>query len=117
MGGAECSGDEELFRVLTTGPFACERNSDCCVVIDSCLSEGRIVRAGDEPAALAAWPSCDDYCNDCIPPKVVVGCYDGFCSGTEIDDEDFESPLRQTHCGTDDETMDPGADDVFGCGG
>jgi hypothetical protein len=75
------------------------------------------VRAGDETAASWAWPSCDDYCNDCYPPKIVVGCYDGVCVGTVIDDDDFASPLRDTHCGIDDEPAEPGESHAFDCGG
>ncbi|HEX6765142.1 MAG TPA: hypothetical protein VF103_06680 [Polyangiaceae bacterium] len=113
-GGADCSGDPERWAEITSGPIACSRNSDCCVVVNQCKAAAQIVHADDYPGARALWPSCDDECYDCFPPVVYVACVDGFCTGEE-DDEALDEGM--SHCGSDDEIVAaPSSSMAFGCG-
>jgi len=113
-GGATCHGDTAAWDAATQVPIECTKNSDCCVVINGCLSQAQVVHASNAAAAKAAWPYCDADCNDCIPPDVSVFCFDNHCVG--IAGEPGGDPME--HCGVDEE---PGAGggstgEHFGCG-
>jgi hypothetical protein len=115
--GGGCHGDATSFATLTKGPIACTTNSDCCVVVNGCLSESQIVSATDEAQASAAWPYCDSQCNDCIPPPIQVGCDNGVCAGVVVEIPDASPDLFMNHCGVD--TPVGAAKDKlhFACGG
>lgn len=68
-GDSGCHGDAATWASLTTGPLPCTENSDCCVVVNGCLSQSQIVAASSQAEAKAAWPYCDSECNLCIPPR------------------------------------------------
>jgi hypothetical protein len=116
--GGNCAhaGDATAWAGYTAGPIACQKNSDCCVIINDCISAAQVVGAADKDKAKAAWPYCTDYCNDCIPPAVVVGCDNGVCTGTKVDFADASNDLMQDHCGVDGPTIPTGLLH-FSCGG
>lgn len=109
--GASCHGDAKRWAGITADPAKCQTANDCCVVINGCLSEGQIVGVADFEAAQAAWPFCDEDCNDCIPPSVIVACDNGKCVGAV----DPDSPDDGTsHCG-DTTPMGPEPSQTFTC--
>jgi hypothetical protein len=113
-GGATCHGDVAAWEAATQAPIACTKNSDCCVVINLCVSEAQIVHASNADAAKAAWPYCDLDCKDCIPPEVSVFCHNSQCVG--IAGEPSGS-LPMDHCGVDDEPGEGGGSgEHFSCG-
>lgn len=116
QGGATCHGDPADWAAATQVPIACTKSSDCCVVMNYCLSEAQIVHASNADAAKAAWPYCESDCNDCIPPEVTVFCLDEQCVGIAGEPS---GAVPMDHCGVDDE---PGAGggtigEHFSCGG
>ncbi len=114
--GGACQGDEATWKKLTGGPFACTKNSDCCVIINSCINAAQIVAAKDVAAAKAAWPTCDVGCNDCIPPAVEVGCNAGECAGKVVDLADASAETLQDHCGVDPTVLTAASKLLFSCG-
>ena len=114
--GGRCHGDATAWATLTQGPIACVKNSDCCVIVNGCTSEAQVVAAEHVAAAKAAWPTCDDACNRCIPPPTAVGCRDGACTGTVVDLADASPALMADHCGVDGPPVLIGGVH-FGCGG
>ena len=111
-GGASCHGDATAWTELTQTPIACTKNSDCCVVINFCLSEAQVVHSSNTTAAKDAWPYCDSDCNDCIPPTIDVFCQDNHCVGVERPDGE---PTE--HCGIDEMPGTGGTTgEHFGCG-
>ncbi len=115
-GDAGSVGDPDAWATLTTGPFACTKNSDCCVIVNECTDVGQIVSAANKSAAEAAWPYCPNSCALCFPPAVQVGCVDGLCTGSEIfADAGMPWPTSYSHCGIDTETVPPGVERL-GCG-
>jgi hypothetical protein len=113
--GVTCHGDATEWAAITATPIACTKNSDCCVVVNGCLSEVQVVHADDFGAAGAAWPYCDNDCNDCIAPVVEVGCVDDVCVGDVLPMSEENS---DDHCGVDQTPVvpvDPGQ--TFDCGG
>jgi hypothetical protein len=115
--GGGCHGDATSWATLTAAPVACTKNSDCCVIINGCLSQAQIVSATNEAAAKGAWPYCDSMCNDCIPPAVVVGCDNGECAGKVVDFSDASPDLLMDHCGVDPQVGLSNVKLHFGCGG
>ena len=119
--GASCNGDAAKWAAITAGPFTCTKSSDCCVVVNACLSQAQIVLATDYTAAQADWPYCESQCNGCIPPIVEVGCVNGQCVGEVVDAGTMPEPdasLYQSHCGMDPVTVgSPATTRNFGCGG
>jgi hypothetical protein len=112
-GGAACHGDAANWTELLSASRECEDDSDCCVVVNECLAEARVVHLDDFEAAQSAWPYCDDECNDCVAPRVFVACVDGACAGS-LDDESGEPGV--SHCGNEAGTIDPTSTEVnFGC--
>jgi len=97
--GGACHGDSSVWTVLTQGPIACTQNSDCCVIVNGCLSQSQIVAATNKDQAKAAWPYCDSMCNACIPPAVEVGCQGGTCVGQVVPVPDASTDLLMDHCG------------------
>jgi hypothetical protein len=117
-GTSECHGDAAVWQGITKTNIACERNSDCCVVVSSCLAETQVVHASDFRAAQAAWPWCDDDCANCLPAYVEVVCAEGTCIGYGEDPE--ATPQDPTsHCGDDDVSAVPATPPAehFTCGG
>src|SRR5262249_47191138 len=102
-GGGACHGDMGAWATITAGPLTCQKNSDCCVVVNGCLSQAQVVKASDSMTAGAAWPYCDNQCNNCIPPAIQVGCVNGQCVGQDLDMAMPPPPdsLRMDHCGVD----------------
>jgi len=116
MSGSGCTGDQATFTSLTSGPIKCTQDSDCCVIVNDCTNTAQIVSAANETAAAAAWPSCQNECNGCIPPAVNVFCTNaGVCGGTVISDfVDGGQNLLTSHCGG---TPGTAASTMsFGCG-
>jgi hypothetical protein len=99
--GGACHGDDAAWAKLTTGPIACTKNSDCCVVVNGCISASQVVGAAAVAAAKDAWPYCDKDCNDCIPPPLEVACNAGACSARVVDMSDAGQDLFHDHCGVD----------------
>jgi hypothetical protein len=95
-GGGACYGDATVWNAMTAAPPECTANDDCCVVINDCLSSAQVVHADSFEEAPTAWPYCDEDCNDCIPPSVVVTCDNGRCVGT-VDETSDERGV--SHCG------------------
>lgn len=91
-----CEGDEDAWASLTAAPPPCETADDCCVVVNTCLAEARIVHAAEFELAQVAWPYCDEECVDCIAPVVVVACDNGHCVGS-VDAESAGDSV--SHCG------------------
>lgn len=116
--GGNCAhtGDATAWAGYTAGPITCQKNSDCCVIVNGCISAAQVVAAADKDKAKAAWPYCTDLCNACIPPAVVVGCVDGECTGTTVDLADAAADLMQDHCGEDGPVLPKGILH-FSCGG
>lgn len=115
--GGACHGDAATWATLTAGPIACTQNSDCCVIINGCYSQSQIVSATNQAAAKEAWPYCENMCNDCIPPAVVVGCENGQCAGKVVDYADAAADLMMDHCGVDPQVGLSSVNLHFGCGG
>ncbi|MFO0550225.1 MAG: hypothetical protein U0271_17655 [Polyangiaceae bacterium] len=114
-GGAGCHGDSVAWAAITAEPIACTKNSDCCVVVNGCLSSVQVVHADDFATAGDLWPFCDTECNDCIAPVVNVGCVNGECVG---DIDTMSSDDSVDHCGVDAGPLVPINPNVaFGCGG
>ncbi len=116
-GGESCHGDATTWAALTSGPITCTKNSDCCVILNGCLSAAQIVSEANQATAKSAWPYCDTMCNDCIPPAIVVGCEDGECAGKEVDFSDASPDLMMDHCGVDPVVGLSSVKLHFGCGG
>jgi hypothetical protein len=117
--GASCNGDAAKWAAITAGPFTCTKSSDCCVVVNACLSQAQIVLATDFAAAQTDWPTCESQCNGCIPPAVEVGCVNGECVGEVVDAGTTpDASIYQSHCGMDAVTVgSPASTHTFGCGG
>jgi hypothetical protein len=109
--GAGCYGDATRWASITAAQPECQTANDCCVVVNGCLSEGRVVGVADFETAQAAWPFCDADCNDCIPPAIIVACDGGKCVGT-IDPEGLDDGT--SHCG-DTAPMGPEPSQSFSC--
>jgi hypothetical protein len=118
-GGAGCHGDAAAWETATAEPIPCETNSDCCVIVNSCINAARVVAADKMSAAKAAWPYCDMDCTDCIPPAVEVECSNKLCVGYAVPEEmNPPDELKQDHCGVDAPPvtlMNPKT--AFSCGG
>ena len=113
-GGLACYGDQASWAAVTQTPIACTKNSDCCVIINYCLSEAQVVHATDVDAAKTAWPYCDADCNDCIPPDVEVFCLDNQCVGVASEPTGGDVV---DHCGIDENPGTGGTTgEHFGCG-
>lgn len=104
--GGGCYGDPVAWKSLTTGPFACTKNADCCVVVNTCVNEAQVVAAKDRADAQEVWPFCGYMCADCLPPAVKVGCYQGFCAGVLVFGPDATPDMREDHCGTEATSVD-----------
>ena len=115
--GGSCHGDDTQWKALTTGPVACQKNSDCCVIVNGCISAAQIVAEKDVAAAKGAWPYCDSECNNCIPPAIVVACNAGACTGKLVDFADGGADLIQDHCGVDPTVITETSKLLFTCGG
>jgi hypothetical protein len=115
--GGGCHGDAATWASLTQGPIACTQNSDCCVIVNGCLSESQIVAATKKDQAKAAWPYCDSMCNNCIPPPVDVACSNGTCVGTVVPFQDAGPDLFMDHCGVNALAGTPSTQLHFSCGG
>jgi hypothetical protein len=77
----------------------CTNDSDCCTVVDSCLSQTYVVGVADQDAVTRLVAEANRLgtagCNFCIAPSVAVSCAPtGFCVGA-IDA--CGSPVA--HCG------------------
>jgi hypothetical protein len=116
-GGTGCHGDDATWQALTAAAIPCQKNSDCCVVVNGCLSESQVVAAATKDQAKAAWPYCEAQCNACIPPAIEVVCDQGSCAGREVDLVDAGPALLADHCG--DDAADATTQGVvhFSCGG
>jgi hypothetical protein len=117
---AYCPGDAGAWQQLTAEASACEKGSDCCVIMSPCLSQAQIVAAARRDEASSAWPYCDLACVDCIPPAIDVACVQGMCLGRVIPGAPPDAPQRKDHCGGDDyPALDfSGPTGLhFGCGG
>jgi hypothetical protein len=113
-GGATCHGDDAQWASVTQSPIACTKNSDCCVVLNFCLSAAQVVHASNVSAAKDSWPYCESECNDCIPPEVTVFCLDQQCVGVSVE-EPTGDPAD--HCGIDGMPGTGGTTgEHFGCG-
>jgi hypothetical protein len=81
------------------------------------MSESQIVSATNEQAAKAAWPTCQDQCNQCIPPAISVYCANGTCAGTLVElGTDASDGLMQDHCGVDGTSGSADTPMFFSCG-
>jgi hypothetical protein len=96
--GGSCHGDQAAWARITSAPMACSKNSDCCVVVNACLSRAQVVRASDSASAAAAWFYCEP-CNDCIAKMVDVGCVAGACVGQVAPNSGGRNGT--SHCGDD----------------
>jgi hypothetical protein len=119
-GGVACYGDSAAWTAVTAEPVTCSKNSDCCVVVNSCLNAAHVFTAANTGKASASWPYCDNQCTDCIPPAVKVECSsEKKCVGYKVPLSDNPPPeLSQDHCGVDEPPimmMNPGL--AFTCGG
>ena len=118
--GGGCEGDAAKWATITAGPFTCTQNSDCCVVMNGCLSQAQIVEAKDYAAAPGAWPYCPSACVGCIGPAVQIACVDGACVGESLDPTSSPPPdpsLFMSHCGVDAVNVGaPATAHKFGCG-
>jgi hypothetical protein len=121
---AGCVGDPATWAALTTGPIPCTKNSDCCVISNSCTESRHVVAAANVTAASAAWPYCQDLCDGCIAPVGVdLYCIDGACLGFPYADGGW---FQESACGLDAPppapdpdggALDPDAGRLhFGCG-
>jgi hypothetical protein len=110
-----CFGDQTTWDGLTAGPISCTKNSDCCVIVNGCLSQTQVVSAADKDAAKAAWAYCESECNNCVPPPTQVGCNNGVCTGQVVDFADASAELMEDHCGVDGLEIPVGGL-KFGCG-
>jgi hypothetical protein len=111
--GGGCHGDAVSWAMLTQGPIACTKSSDCCVIFNDCTFSAQVVAAADVDAAKTSWPYCDSTCVQCVPPEVEVGCVNGFCTGAQV--SVTSSTLWKDHCGADGTDVDAGATS-FLCG-
>jgi hypothetical protein len=117
-GDSECHGDEKAWAAITAKPLDCQQNSDCCVVINTCLNEGQVVLSADFEEADKAFPYCGDRCTRCIPPSIQVACVSGKCVGEGKSDVGATDDFRTSHCGSDAiQVMTPAATARFTCGG
>lgn len=118
--GSGCVGDATKWASITAGPFTCEKSSDCCVVMNGCLSQAQIVKATDYAAAPDAWPYCQDACVGCVGPAIEIACVDGTCVGESHDLSENPPPaadLFMNHCGVDATQIGtPSTKHKFGCG-
>jgi hypothetical protein len=101
--------------------ITCSVDSDCCVVVDSCLDTGYLVAAKDKDTVRALLDSASmDRCLACIPASVQILCEAGRCAAKQVDDSPGNptpDKLRQDHCGSIEipmPTKDVGSQ--FGCG-
>ncbi len=115
-GDSGCIGDQEAWDAIQKENISCTSNSDCCVVINSCLAAGQIVHVSDYEEAQQVWPYCDPVdCPMCILPSVDVACVDGVCAGETLDPTSGDG-MDESHCGVDDDpVMVTMPATVFGC--
>lgn len=119
-GGAPCHGDAAAWTAATTLPIACEKNSDCCVIVNGCTNAAQVVHSTKLSSAKSNWPYCDNECTFCVAPAIAVECANKECVGYQLpDDPPPADALRKDHCGMDPDPplllMSPGAQ--FVCGG
>lgn len=118
-GDAGCYGAPALWATLTEGPVPCGVNSDCCVIVNTCLSHAQIVGKDHKDDAAEAWPYCNVDCNDCTAPAVDVACIAGECVGRLLTDLPPHAPETMAHCGSEEKSLDfkGPKGDHFECGG
>ena len=103
-GGGACLGDPGVWETIDKGgPIDCTKNSDCCVVINTCLAEAQVVSAADYEKAQTSWPYCPDSgCANCLAPYVDVRCSGDECVGyLPPENPGMPPPAATNHCGDD----------------
>jgi len=101
-GGLACHGDQVAWDAIPKTMIPCQKNSDCCVVVNTCTSEAQVVAAADSAAAAASWPYCDNDCVNCQPPMIALECKEGQCVGYfPMPDPTKPPELGTNHCGED----------------
>lgn len=97
-----CQGDATKWASITQGPFACTKNSDCCVVVNGCVNQAQVVSKQDyDNGAANQWPYCDKDCTACIAPAVDVVCSGGQCGLVQRDPLDASPGQSTSRCGVD----------------
>lgn len=98
-----CQGDATKWMAITQGPFPCTKNSDCCVVVNSCVNQAQVMLKTDyDKGGADLWPYCTDQdCTNCIPPAVDVVCDNGQCGLEELSPLDASPDKSNDHCGVD----------------
>jgi hypothetical protein len=113
-------------RAYARDDIPCQSDSDCCTVVDGCVSQTYVVSAADQATVTELTQEAmrveRDVCNACIPPAVEVACGPaGFCVGAE------RCGSWLAHCGRTDAGACPSgalsvtgpprrSQAVFGCG-
>ncbi|MBN2573981.1 MAG: hypothetical protein JXP73_05390 [Deltaproteobacteria bacterium] len=79
--------------------YNCNDDSDCCIVVDTCNGTAHLYSLAPGATGPPSFPSYT-MCAPCVPPAVQVRCDQGRCVGERISSGvDYESPLREDHCG------------------
>lgn len=81
---------------------SCFDDSDCCVVVDDCQSEGFVVSADEfDTAVNLVATRQQDSCAGCIVPTVVTQCVNGTCVAQAFSPIDVElaSDQASSSCG------------------
>lgn len=113
----QCSGDSQAWDAILAHPLTCTKNSDCCVIINTCLYEAQVVTESDFAAdAGALWPTCVNQCTHCVAPDVAVGCSNGTCTAVTAPTDAGVMGSQESHCG-DDSIAVPAGETHLGCGG
>jgi hypothetical protein len=113
--GASCHGDKTKWAAAT-GTISCSRNSDCCVVINSCVNAAQVVSKQDYDSGIAdQWAYCDNDCNFCMVPAVDVVCSNGQCGLRELDPADASADKTTSRCGVDSTPVVGPVKPLLGC--
>jgi hypothetical protein len=122
-GGLPASTPQELryaAEAYARDDLACQSDADCCVVVDTCVSNALVVSATDRAEVEGLLAEADDgVCTRCIAPAVQVRCDAGTCVGESLpfSDDATYAELSKTHCGSLPLPQSSGAQmKVFGCG-
>jgi hypothetical protein len=79
--------------------YTCRDDSDCCIVVDSCMVKAYLYSKapGASPAPAIPAVSNPGSCLRCVAPAVQVRCDNGYCVGQKL--SGYSGTLTQSHCG------------------
>ena len=91
------TGDAGDTGIQLNRVFACTKDTDCCTVVDTCMSTAYLYSKGIGASPAPSIPPNNGFCNACISPPIQLKCQAGTCVGEKVGT--FDSKLMAAHCG------------------